>query len=243
MRFGLSQDQQQVPTRSAPGILPPPAAAPTTKEIPYDYVAKFKLQGKAGNRVQDVINISIEGGFVAVAIGYSFIPARLPNLPASNDQNQVDQILRLVSNIPPNTLLPALGNIPALLSTIGTFLQGQQITTTAQFLGLIQTLVDPFMPLQCMLVRLCGIDFKYSIVDSATGRELQNQPIHNIAGLGESSGNRPFRPLAKPMFFMPRSTIRIEIEEISEGSFLYQGAELFIVLQGYKMLGYGTGLP
>ena len=86
---------------------------------------------------------------------------------------------------------------------------------------------------------LCGIEFKYSVVDSGTGRELQNRPIHNIAGLGESSGDRPFRPLAKPMLFMPRSTIRIEIEEISEGP-IYTGAQLFIVLHGYKMLGYGT---
>jgi hypothetical protein len=81
-----------------------------------------------------------------------------------------------------------------------------------------------------------------SIVDSGSGRELQNQPIHNIAGLGESNGDRPFRPLAKPMIFMPRSTIRIEIEEISTGP-LYEGAQLYFVLHGYKILGYGTGLP
>jgi hypothetical protein len=91
-------------------------------------------------------------------------------------------------------------------------------------------------------MRFCGIDFKYSIVDSGTGRELQNQPIHNIAGLGEATGERPFRALAKPMLFLPRSTIRIEVEEISVGS-LYSNAELFIVLHGYKMLGYGTALP
>jgi hypothetical protein len=76
---------------------------------------------------------------------------------------------------------------------------------------------DPRMLAQCLVVRLCGIDFKHSIVDSGTGRELQNQPIHNIAGLGEATGDRPFRPLAKPMLFPPRSTIRIEVEEISEG--------------------------
>ena len=75
---------------------------------------------------------------------------------------------------------------------------------------------------QCLFVRLCGIDFKYSIVDSGTGRELQNQPIHNIAGLGEATGERPFRPLAKPMLFMPRSTIRIEVEEIRKGDFAYE---------------------
>jgi hypothetical protein len=96
--------------------------------------------------------------------------------------------------------------------------------------------------MRCWAIRACGIDFKYSIVDSGSGRELQNQPIHNIAGLGESSGDRPFRPFAKPMLFMPRSTIRIEIEEISQGP-LYEGATLYIVLHGYKMLGYGTGLP
>ena len=92
---------------------------------------------------------------------------------------------------------------------------------------------------RCLAARLCGIEFKYSLVDSGTGRELQNRPIHNIAGLGESTGERPFRPLAKPMLFMPRSTIRIEIEEISEGP-MYAGAQLYIVLHGYKMLGYGT---
>ncbi len=104
---------------------------------------------------------------------------------------------------------------------------------------------------QCVLVKLCGIDFKYSIVDSGSGRELQNQPIHNIAGLGEATGERPFRPLSKPMLFMPRSTVRIEVEEISVGRMYgYEdevtkqrvGAELFIVLHGYKVLGFGTGL-
>ena len=192
MRLGLTQDQQQIPMRSASDIMPPPTAAPTTKEIPYDYVARFTLKGERSNRVQDVINISIEGAFVAVAIGYSFIP------PPPN----------------PNPVI-------ILLSTD-----------------------DGPKP------RV--IDFKYSIVDSGSGRELQNRPIHNIAGLGEASGKRPFRPLAKPMLFMPRSTIRIEIEEISVGDMYgYEdattkqrvGAELFIVLHGYKILGYGTGLP
>ena len=47
------------------------------KEIPYDYVARFQLLGERGDRVQDVINVSVEGAFVAAAIGYSFIPPRL----------------------------------------------------------------------------------------------------------------------------------------------------------------------
>jgi hypothetical protein len=171
MRFGLSQDQQQA-TRSASDVMPPPAVSPTTKEIPYDYVAKFILTGIPSTRVQDVINISIEGAFVAATIGYSFIPV----------------------------------------------FKGEGSLTNERL-----------------------IDFKYSIVDSGSGRELQNRPIHNIAGLGEATGRRPFRPLAKPMLFMPRSTVRIEIEEQSSGP-LYAGAELQIVLHGYKILGYGTGM-
>jgi len=171
MRLGLSQDQQQVPTRSVSDIMPPPIAALTTKEIPYDYVARFVLTGNPSTRLQDVINISIEGAFVAVSIGYSFIPS---------DRGA----------------------------------EGTSFNTRA-------------------------IDFKYSIVDSGSGRELQNRPIHNIAGLGEASGRRPFRPLAKPMLFMPRSTIRIEVEEITKS--ITKDAELFIVFHGYKMLGYGMG--
>src|SRR5262245_10329971 len=163
----------QVPGQSAiPGLKENGATAsvtPSVKEIPYDYVARFLLTGLRGNRVQDVVNISVDGAFVVVTVGYSFIP-------------------KLASTQPTNER---------------------------------------------------AIDFKYSIVDSGAGRELQNKPIHNIAGLGEPTGTRPFRPLAKPMLFMPRSTIRFEIEEISEGDD-YKDAELFIVLHGYKMLGYGT---
>jgi hypothetical protein len=221
MRLGLSQDQQQIPTRSASDVMPPPTAAPTTKEIPYDYVAKFTLRGIRGNRVQDVINISIEGGFVAVAIGYSFIPAKLPTI----------SVPPIILALPP----PPTDGVGWLVTNL-----------------ILPVVDDPRMLAHCLLVRLCGIDFKYSIIDSGSGRELQNQPIHNIAGLGEATGERPFRPLAKPMLFMPRSTIRIEVEEISEGPIYgYEdtvtkqrvGAELFLVLHGYKILGYGTGLP
>ena len=145
MRSLLGQVQERTSVPVSPDTGTP--AAPTSKVIPYDYVARFVLTGVRGNRVQDVVSISIDGPFVAVTVGYSFIPAPEKS-SAGNDR---------------------------------------------------------------------AIDFKYSIVDSGSGRELQNRPIHNIAGLGEPNGDRPFRPLPKPMVFMPRSTIRIEVEEISEG--------------------------
>jgi hypothetical protein len=78
------------------------------------------------------------------------------------------------------------------------------------------------------------LSFLYSIDIVSTGRELQNEAIHNIAGLGISNGDRPFRPLAKPIAFSPRSSIRIQIEERSGPP-----GKLFIVLQGYKFLGTG----
>jgi hypothetical protein len=182
--------------------------ATAAKEIPYDHVVKFALLGQRGNRVQDVVNISIEGAFVAVAIGYSFVPAALtlpdPPPPLARTAPRATEAMA-------NWILQAIEAEPLLASSVT----------------------------QALLVKWCGIDFNYSIVDSGSGRELQNRPIHNIAGLGEATGERPFRPLAKPMLFMPRSTIRVEIEEISAGP-LYAGAQLYIVLHGYKILGYGT---
>jgi hypothetical protein len=224
MQFQQTPMQMRTMNRSSPESTMSITAEPSTKEIPYDYVARFVLTGRCGERVQDVINISVEGAFVAVAIGYSFIPA--PLLCSRSRQTNGTPVPD-VSAQQDNNLL-------------------------AQLLAIVQPVANPQMLVACVIERLCGIHFKYSILDSGSGRELQNQPIHNIAGLGESSGDRPFRPLAKPMVFMPRSTIRIEIEEISEGPLYgYEdpqtkqrfGAELYMVLHGYKILGYGTGLP
>ena len=83
----------------------------------------------------------------------------------------------------------------------------------------------------------CGADdltFLYAIDVPSTGRELQNKPIHNIAGLGIANGDRPFRPLARPISFEARTSIRIQVEEIST-----LPGTLYIVLQGYKTLGTG----
>src|SRR5947208_3837006 len=38
--------------------------------VPFDHAARFELTGRPGNVVQDVISVSAEGLFVAVAIGY-----------------------------------------------------------------------------------------------------------------------------------------------------------------------------
>jgi hypothetical protein len=81
------------------------------------------------------------------------------------------------------------------------------------------------------------IAFKYAIFDQGSGREFQSDPILNIAGLGSADGKRPFRYFARPIEFAPRSTIRLEITEVST----FEG-ELHISLQGYKTLGQ-AGTP
>ena len=102
---------------------------------------------------------------------------------------------------------------------------------------------DAFTALaESVLLRFGGVHFLYTIVDSGSGRELQNKSVHNIAGLGTADGDRPFRPFARPVPFVPRSTIRIEIEEMSAGPFFKDGTR-FIVLhatRGGRMIAHSS---
>jgi hypothetical protein len=81
------------------------------------------------------------------------------------------------------------------------------------------------------------IQFLYALFDEGSGREFQSEPLLNIAGLGISNGDRPFRYFARPITFDPLSTIRMEVTEKSD----FQG-ELHVSLHGYKVLG-GPGSP
>jgi len=89
------------------------------------------------------------------------------------------------------------------------------------------------------LVRpLKEITFLFSMVDSSSGRELMDQPEHSLSGLGRSDGERPFRLLANPLRFLPRSTVRMQVIEQTPGV----TGTLYIVLYGYKVL-VGSGCP
>ena len=74
------------------------------------------------------------------------------------------------------------------------------------------------------------VRFLYSITDTGTGRDLQNQRVFNVASLGIANGERPFKVFHKPMTFLPRSTIRVQVEEV------FGRGRLFLVFQGYKIL-------
>jgi hypothetical protein len=180
------------------------AGATGVKEIPYDYVATFKLTGIRGQRAQDVINISTEGTFVAVSVGSSFVPGK-------------DALKKGPAPAPFKATFDAL--FPGSSTQEGVFADNAFITLA-----------------ESLLLRFGAIQFFYTIVDSGSGRELQNKAVHNIAGFGAADGDRPFRPFARPVPFVPRSTIRIEIEELSAGP-LYKDGTLYVVLHGYKRLG------
>jgi hypothetical protein len=81
------------------------------------------------------------------------------------------------------------------------------------------------------------IQFLYALFDDGSGREFQSEPILNIAGLGISNGDRPFRYFAQPITFALRSIIRMEVTEVSDFT-----GELHVSLHGYKILG-GAGTP
>ena len=147
--------------------------------------------------MQDVITISSEGTFVAVSVGYSFVPA-------------ADAVA-----IPPTVPAPFTAALTAMFTA----------DATLAFKALAESAI----------LRGGGVHFLYTIVDSGTGRELQNKSVHSIAGLGSADGDRPFRPFARPVQFVPRATIRIEVEELSIGP-LFKDGTLFLVLHGYKRL-------
>src|SRR6185295_14742511 len=217
---------------NAGGSAPQPA-------VPFDHAASFKLKGVPGNILQDVINISSDSSFVAVGISYGLEEDRARPAPLSPQPTApfTPSSIQL-SQIPTAALIEGFRLNPRFERFIfndeppnGRGRNGQRERTfsnVALAASSADTIVERLKPSE-------EISFLFSIVDSATGRELQDEPIHNLASLGKSNGERPFRMLAQPLTFQPRSTVRLQIIERSEG---LQGT-LFIVLYGYKTGGPG----
>jgi len=234
-------------------------SSPSETVMPFDHAATFELKGIPGNIIQDVINISSDGTFVAVAIGYGFEedrarPVTLLDLsppssvvlapsPTSSTVSTFAPAGIFLEQIPVDALVEGFRLNPEFdrlvfdgsLAGAGNRRGGQgerALSTGTIDNGFGQTIVQRLKPAE-------EISFLFSIVDSGTGRELQDEPIHNLASLGKSNGERPFRMLAQPLAFQPRSTIRLQIVERSVG---IRGT-LFIVLYGYKTFGGGARPP
>jgi hypothetical protein len=244
--MNMIPNQSQVRGRVARRIARQPvmgAPAPSASEgviIPYDHAATFELTGRPGNIVQDVINVASDGVFVATAIGYGFDEQRAR--PINNPAPAV-----ALTPAPASLVIP--GDVPLGQLPLTALIEGFRISP--QFASLAFTAapnrIFSNQPIASELFFGSGqqrgviervkppedISFFFSIVDSDTGREFQDQPAHNLASLGKSNGERPFRLLARPLSFMPRSTLRLQISERTEGA----RGTLFIVLYGYKILG------
>jgi hypothetical protein len=200
-----------------------PANEPPGRVIPFDYVATFPLTGSPGNQIETEVPINVEGGFVTTSIGYGLAVETL-DVTVSNLGTAPFPLGNLrLDQFPSSALQDGIRIRPDFL----------RIAIGAVNLATIQQ-ADVVNRIFERLNRSENVSFRYSIFDSGTGRELQNQPIHNIAGLGIANGERPFKALARPMLFLPRSTIRVAVEE------RFGRGNLFIVFQGYKRLGGPT---
>jgi hypothetical protein len=218
------------PTRLVGPAFPSPEID-QSRLIPFDYVSKFKLTGKPGNQLEDEVPINVEGGFFATSIGYGL---SVESLDVNISQtglvpNPADSTTTKLEDVP-------LGNFPVSALQEGLRIRPGFVRIAFQDNGTLQSefSMSAIGRLFERLNRPDDVSFRYSIFDTGTGRELQNQPIHNIAGLGIANGDRPFKQLARPMRFHPRSTIRVNVEEG------YGFGTLFIVFQGYKLLGSRT---
>src|SRR5262249_39528642 len=135
--------------------------------------------------VQDVINISVEGAFVAVSISYGLVEERATSFPLVNPRDNTLGAVTL-ANIPPDVLSDGFRINPqvrALAVRDGRL--NEQFPVTPETFQRLKS-ADNF-------------SFLLSIVDTGTGRELQNRPVHSLATLGRADGHRPFKMLPQPM--------------------------------------------
>ena len=205
----------------------------TGSAIPYDAAASFELQGRPGRVVAGVINIDVDGTFVATAIGYGLEedcsrPLDLPQI-VPGGASTAGETFRLgeidLGAIAPDVLIDGFRVKPdPVFGTGGA--SGPRVS-----LARVIAQAERGNVLEHLVPR-SEVSFFFSIVDSNSGRELQDEPVHNLASLGKTNGERPFRVLPRPLSFAPRSTVRLQVIENSEG---VRGT-LFIVLYGYKLL-------
>jgi len=197
--------------------------------------------------INSVVTISIEATFTAVSIGYGVVPQVQPIVfgppPQISGGDSVQPSLRsitldvIIQSL--NAQLAATSRtLPGETGAEAVFRNGIKLNPDVAELALQ---ADGGLPLSNdvlgQLFQVVGspselIQFKYAIFDEGSGREFQSEPILNIAGLGSATGERPFRYFAQPITFRPRSTIRMEVTEVSDFA-----GELHVVLQGYKVLG------
>ncbi len=237
----LPQNQSRFPVN-----LPAVGGAPERRGIPFDYAFRYQLAGKPDNVINSIVTISVEATFTAVSVGYGVVPEVTPII--FGPENEGDGIS--LRNVRVSDIFEALK--PKL--SVGSFLSKESGPEAVFKNGIklnpavaeVALQEEGDLPLSndvlARLFQAVGsptqqLLFKYALFDEGSGREFQSEPILNIAGLGSAGGERPFRYFAQPIVFRPRSTIRMEVTEVSD----FKG-DLHVSLHGYKVLG-GSDTP
>jgi hypothetical protein len=223
-------------------------ASTAIRTIPFDYVFRFdgsnnELKGQPGLVHNSTVEISIEAAFTAVSIGYGVVPKVEPltfGVAAASEgsffgRTLSELVISLAKELDEFDSGSAAGKVGPRTAAVlkdGFRLNPQfaeRILVTGGIERDEQVTNQAFQALGAPPERVA---FKYALFDQGSGREFQSEPILNIAGLGSSDGKRPFRYFARPIEFAPRSTIRLQITEVSA----FKG-ELHVSLHGYKTLG------
>lgn len=237
--------------RLSSGVSASPGGTPERRGIPFDYAFRYELQGTPGNVINSIVTVSIEATFTAVSVGYGVVPKVVPiifgpplGVPGSESVTNLGDItLSEIIDALEKQLEETSRTLTKETGPEAVFKNGIKLNPAVAELALQQRadvpLSNDVLP---RLFQVVGsppelIQFKYAIFDEGSGREFQSEPILNIAGLGSAGGERPFRYFAQPITFRPRSTIRMEVTEVSD----FEG-ELHVSLHGYKVLG-GSDTP
>jgi len=165
--------QQRPHRRVVPGPAraAPPPGAPPALIVPFDYAASFELSGVPGNVVEGVINISVEGIFVAVAIGYGFEEDRGRPITVSLGTDPVAPGDITLSQVPADALISGFRVDPRFETVVfqSNAANGQNGQLSAQQLpaAFVSQLFQSVKP-------PADISFLFSMVDTSSGRELQD---------------------------------------------------------------------
>ena len=236
-------------------MIPQPAVAVTTdaqRTIPFDYVFRFELLGIAGKVHSQIVDVSVEGTFTAVSIGYGIVaepavrefgPQSQPVILLGPGPNLLAQSFADVITALGTALGEGRAGAPIGPRTTAVLLNGIRLNPRFASLALAGGGGAPLQPttlerlFEVVPVPTEDIQFLYAIRDEASGREFQSEPVLNTAGLGIANGDRPFRQFSRPMTFRPRSTIRMDVTELAT---TFRG-QLHVSLHGFKVLGGGPG--
>ena len=219
--------------------------------IPFDYSFRFTLEGVRGAKYRQKFEVSVGADFVAVSIGYGFVPAiadkRIPLLTIGGKAAQpVVAAGGIAAAFRSITLDDVVSSINfAVASAPSLAIRNRLAAALRKGIRVNPDLVDraltsPFAPVSAAdlesLFELAGtpgdVQFLYALSDPASGREFQSEPLLSTAGLGSGEGERPFRQFPMPIRFEQRSQMQMEITEVDR-----QPGELHVVLHGYKVFG------